>query len=601
MSRDRMDEAFAPVNEAYGSSDGQPAFAYDDERYNKMAKYRKYKVMFFGALLIFAVLAIGYIFIDPFAHKEQKPFLTILQMNDVYELNAVGGAGGFPKVKTYRDSLVKSEEYLMTVLAGDFFSPSALGVAQVKIGDEPEKPLHGRQIVDVMNHLGSKKEDFLVTFGNHEYDISEDSFYSRIGESQFTYISTNVDAAKGHVWPSHVVPYYFKTIGDKTIAFISLSILVDSSLPYIKQYSFKDSVKKIRATVDGFKAEGKKYDILIGITHQSLADDSTLVSQIPELDLVMGGHEHENWKINRSMNPKHPIYVCKADANAKTVFKHSFYWDKSKLKTEPNATPYARSSQIEGLVTIKSELVAMDHNIQEDKGMAEITAKWTNLGFQAFIDKGLDPGRVMCHLTTYINAMDKVTRATVSAMGSFLTDAFLAAATPEYTIPNLPNYRQKFLSVANIGSVRIDDYLVMGDLYEYDALRILPFGGEIAIVELTGSKLLAMLDRARGKLGSGMWMGYNPNELQCPEAGEDVPPLGCKWLLGNEQIVNDDSIIYTVVIPTYVINVGWNEWFASQDDFKVVVPKIKLDQQHALIEHFGRVYPIPQNGAFKFY
>ena len=90
--------------------------------------------------------------------------LTILQMNDIYELTPVSGdrEGGLARVATLRKELLAKDPRMITVLAGDLFSPSALGTARV----DGER-LAGRQIVDVMNILGL---DY-ITFGNHEFDL----------------------------------------------------------------------------------------------------------------------------------------------------------------------------------------------------------------------------------------------------------------------------------------------------------------------------------------------------------------------------------------------------------------------------------------------
>jgi 5'-nucleotidase len=578
----------------YGYSDGTHHDQHQQQQQQQQSpsnKYKKYKPIFFVTLILFTLFSL---FLIIRMEVKKKPFLTIFQMNDVYEISSVAGLGGFSRLATYHNKLKESEEHLISVMAGDFYSPSALGIAPVQLTPEsPERPLHGRQMVDVMNHLGSKRDDFFVTFGNHEYDVGEESFYARINESNFTYIATNVKAGTNHEFPSNVVPYYFKTVGAQTIAFVSLSILVESTPGWVQQYTYRESVQMIKDTVQMFREKDMKYDILIGITHQSLSDDSTLVAEVPELDMVMGGHEHENWRINRSMSSRHPIFINKADSNAKTIFVHRFYWDEEKYnKLSPierkAVTPYGRAAQVEGLLTIESTLVSIDGEIAENQAMATIVQKWTNLGFDAFVRKGLDPGRVMCHLTKFYNALDKITRYTVSPIGGFLSDAFLVIGKQEHIIPRAATHYQKLLSVNNIGSVRVDDYLVVGDLFEYDALRILPFGGQIDIVEMSGKVLATMFRRATALLGTGMWMGYNTDEINCP-LSPLAPKVECEWTVYGETIQPD--LIYSVVLPDYVVTLDWQSWFESKESF-TIKKVLMVDQQHALINHFGRTYPI---------
>ena len=59
-----------------------------------------------------------------------------------------------------------------------------------------------------------------------------------------------------------------------------------------------------------------KVDAVIALTHLSLAADQDLVTQVPGIDLVLGGHEHENWFLRRGSNF---TPIVKADANVRTV------------------------------------------------------------------------------------------------------------------------------------------------------------------------------------------------------------------------------------------------------------------------------------------
>jgi len=56
---------------------------------------------------------------------------TILQMNDIYEITPISGEGGMARVKTVFERLKRKNPNTFIVVAGDFFSPSALGTARV--------------------------------------------------------------------------------------------------------------------------------------------------------------------------------------------------------------------------------------------------------------------------------------------------------------------------------------------------------------------------------------------------------------------------------------------------------------------------------------
>jgi 2',3'-cyclic-nucleotide 2'-phosphodiesterase (5'-nucleotidase family) len=120
--------------------------------------------------------------------------VTLLQLNDVYEIGPVEGgrSGGLARVATLRQRLLAENRHTFTVLAGDFLSPSALGTA--KVGGQA---LAGKQMVAVLNALGLD----LVTFGNHELDVKEPQLLERLAESRFRWTSANVRRPGGEPFP----------------------------------------------------------------------------------------------------------------------------------------------------------------------------------------------------------------------------------------------------------------------------------------------------------------------------------------------------------------------------------------------------------------
>jgi 5'-nucleotidase len=97
---------------------------------------------------------------------------TILQLNDVYEMLPLDRQrkGGLARVVRVRQLLLQENPLTFTILAGDFLSPSALSQAKVN-----GTALNGKQMISSFNTL---ELDF-VTFGNHEFDLSQSELISR--------------------------------------------------------------------------------------------------------------------------------------------------------------------------------------------------------------------------------------------------------------------------------------------------------------------------------------------------------------------------------------------------------------------------------------
>ncbi|MHC5822887.1 MAG: metallophosphoesterase, partial [Nostoc sp.] len=133
--------------------------------------------------------------------------INLLQLNDIYEITPVEGGtrGGLARVATLRQQLYKANPRTYTVLAGDAFSPSALGTAKIN-----GTPLAGQQMVAVMNALGL---DY-ATFGNHEFDLPENLFYQRLQESRFRWVSSNVSDSTGQPFKGVLRSIVFNVKGD---------------------------------------------------------------------------------------------------------------------------------------------------------------------------------------------------------------------------------------------------------------------------------------------------------------------------------------------------------------------------------------------------
>src|SRR4051812_28859321 len=239
------------------------------------------------------------------AHAGPAKSFTILHFNDVYEITPVeaGKSGGLARVARYRAELKAKDPALLTTLGGDYVSPSALGTARVN-----GEALRGKQMVAVLNLVGVD----WATFGNHEFDIPEAALRARQGESKFKVVSSNVTDGNGALYPnsvrSAVVP--IKTpAGIVRVGLIGLTIDANKQ-PWVRYAEPISSAKSAIAEIKG------QYDVLVALTHLALAGDQQLAEQVPEIDLILGGHEHENWVLERG---EHFTPIVKADANVRTL------------------------------------------------------------------------------------------------------------------------------------------------------------------------------------------------------------------------------------------------------------------------------------------
>ncbi|WP_420456229.1 bifunctional metallophosphatase/5'-nucleotidase [Rubrivirga sp.] len=428
----------------------------------------------------------------------QAVSFTVLHLNDVYEITPVEGgrAGGLARVAGLRQQLRAQDPNTITVLAGDFLSPSALGTARV----DGER-LYGKQMVAVLNALGLDA----AAVGNHEFDVSADAFEARVAEARFPFVSANAvrpdgtpfpGIARRLVWPVAVAP------GDTVRVGIASVVLPSNPKEWVH---YLDADSTLRAEVARLDAET---DVVIGLTHQAFADDVAAAATIPGLDAVLGGHEHENVRAYRGPRL---VPVLKADANARTVYVHRVTLDRST-----------------GAVTVASELVPITPATPEDPATAAVVAEWVEVASAGFRADGFDPDRVAVVTTEALDGRESTVRTRPARLGALIAEGFRRAGGAE-------------AGLFNGGSVRVDDVIPAGPFTEYDAIRVLPFGGQVVTVRMPGSLLARVLDQGLANAGTG---GF----LQTAAVGRQ----GDSWTVAGAPL--DPGRLYTVATSDFLVS-----------------------------------------------
>lgn len=394
------------------------------------------------------------------ARKVTPVTVTLVHLNDVYEILPVEGgkSGGLARVATVIQRLKATRSPLVTTLGGDYLSPSALGTAIVD-----GQPMAGRQMVDVLNATGVD----WATFGNHEFDVSETAFRAHIAQAKFRIVSTNVTDARGlpfaGVATSAVVPV---TSNGRTVRIGLIGITIDATKKDWVRYS--DAIQAARAEVE--KLRGTT-DAIVALTHLSLEQDAEFVSAVPGIDLVLGGHEHENWLMYRGPRL---VPVIKADANVRSLA----------IVTLTFRTPRTRPE-------VSARLQRIDDSIPSAPAVESVARRWVERGFEAFRRQGFTPEAVVATVTEPLDGRESTVRNSEGRLTDLVAEAMAQEA------------KTADVALFNAGSIRIDDVLPPGPVTEYDIIRILPFGGRIVKAQLDGALLTRVLDTGVNNQGIG--------------------------------------------------------------------------------------------------
>ena len=424
--------------------------------------------------------------------------ISLIAMNDVYEMTPVSGGkeGGLARLATLRRQLLAKNPNTYTILAGDLISPSALGTAEVD-----GQRLAGRQMVDVMNVLGL---DY-ATFGNHEFDPPREQLTQRLAETKTTWISSNVTDADGQPFPNVKRNAVFTARNgsgkEVRVGLFDLT-LASNAAAYVAYADPLTTAKEQVAELRG------KVDILIAVTHLSVATDIELAQSVPGIDLIVGGHEHENTHLLRGPDFT-PVF--KADANARSVYVHELRYDLGTKKLQ-----------------MDSHLRRITPELPDDPEVLAAVNRWVDAGFSGFRSQGFDPLRVVATTTEPLDGRE----ASVRNVPTRLTDA--VAMSMLRAAPGTE------LAMFNSGSIRIDDGIPPGDVTEYDVIRTLPFGGTVMSAEIRGDLVQRALDQSAAAVGSGSYLQT-----------ANVTRSGGAWLIGGRAV--DPVTTYKVALNDYLL------------------------------------------------
>ena len=392
---------------------------------------------------------------------------SIIHFNDVYEIQPIhhGKYGGAARVATLIKELGGQENLIL--FSGDAFSPSTMSSV-----------FKGRQMVDVFNHLGL---DY-ASYGNHEFDFGPEVAAQRVKESKFTWVATNLlnkrtgqPLAGAARWA--MVDWNGVKVG--IIGLIDNWLELTSPGPDAQYLDFVETGRKYAKML---KAKGA--EVVIALTHMDMVHDEELAAKVPEIDLILGGHDHAPmWKV----------------VNGTLIWKTGANWvhlAQLKVFTVPGLKP----------VVIPTEYT-VDASIPEDPAMKQVVAKYA-----AALDKALN--QPIGETKVPLDARRKVVRRQESNLGDLIADAIRA-------------YAKADCAIQNGGGIRTDQIYGPGRLTKRDILSILPFGNVVISVKVSGKTLRAALEngvsqweRTKGRFPqvSGIQYVFDPNR----PAGERI-------------------------------------------------------------------------------
>jgi 5'-nucleotidase/UDP-sugar diphosphatase len=311
----------------------------------------------------------------------------------------------------------------------------------------------GAALVQVMNRMGYDAQ----ALGNHDFDWGQDVLRSRAREASFPFLAANVvDVASGAV-PGYAKPYVVKDLGVTRVAIVGIA---NPGTPAINKPNnvsglrFLPAADAVRRHLPEMRAQA---DVLIALSHIGRDDDLALAQQVPELDLIIGGHSHT--ALTTALTQGRTT-IAQAGSSASFLGRLEVTIDASK-----RVAGVARSDALISLVSGR---------IDPDPEVAKIVAARAS-ETRALTERVV--GKTLVDLESQ--------SAGEFPLGNLIVDAMLDYCRAKGW--------QSHLALHNNSGIRSG--LSAGDITYGEIYRVLPFDNAIVNLELSGAQVSRILER----------------------------------------------------------------------------------------------------------
>jgi len=397
-----------------------------------------------------------------------------------------------------------------------------------------------------MVELGNLMNYTAMGVGNHDFDDQLEGFLPFSEQVNYPLLGANIRSNDGsflegiHYNKSMVITVKGRQVG--IVGYVTTSTMYN--FPN-HQVSFTDEVESVREEAMALAQAG--IDIIIALGHSGYEIDQKLAREVPELDLVVGGHSHTFLYTPTADKPvpsietpkgEYPTYITQDGGKVVPVVQaycYTKYLGHLKLKFDRSGdlvTPV----QTQGVVYAEPEL--MSDMVPQSSIVLEAMEKWRenltefqeHLGFNEVVLEEGQPSEE-------------------SNLGDVVADAFAAA------------HPQTRIAFSNNGGLRSS--LEVGDILYDDIVYILPFDDPVDLVTIKGQGIKNVLEKAtqwinpdniheyHGSFGYQV-AGLNFEVVVTPSnSGDRVRNLRVKGEGGEYEEIQMDTI-YNVSLPRFL-------------------------------------------------
>ena len=217
---------------------------------------------------------------------------SIIHFNDCYEARSPdssqcsenpGAARFVHEIIQERQELkrLNNEISPLVFFSGDIMNPSVLSIC--------DKGMH---MAKVLNKCAID----CACFGNHEFDFGKDELNNFVTETDFPWVVSNVkERDSGKPVAGAMESCFIQYTNNLRIGIVGLveEDWLETLTAFTKEdLDYEDYVPVARKQID-ILIKKQHCNFIIALTHMRWNNDERLQRQVPEIDLILGGHDHD--------------------------------------------------------------------------------------------------------------------------------------------------------------------------------------------------------------------------------------------------------------------------------------------------------------------
>lgn len=435
--------------------------------------------------------------------RQPQPLsLTIAHINDTHShlepsdneweyfvidgMNTSVKIGGVTRLKTALDELRSSRDNVLLLHAGD----AVQGTLYFNL-------FQGVADFDFLNYLGVDA----MTFGNHEFDQGAAMAGKFVAMALFSLLSANIDVSREPSLAGKVVPYLIKRYGSERVGIIGVTTVdtEETSSPG-DTVTFNDVTTSVTNTVALLKALG--INKIIVLSHIGYDEDVKLAHSVAGIDVIAGGHSHTLLgdpvqfaplgitPAGETLKGAYPT-VAKGPDYETVLVVQGWRWTEALAALDVTFDRSGRIVSYQGQTCLLVQNIFVQNKIQLQPGSdayLNVVRKINATVIARVYDENADAAARLLpcsqQLASFKNtivatATENLIRGQNSGPGPLFADAMIWKTDAR-------------IAIQNRGGVKTD--LAAGNITVANVMGVLPYGGTIVLMNLTGQQIKDALE-----------------------------------------------------------------------------------------------------------